>query len=246
MLFRSLDVNPADLVLDPASEAAVASSPQQQKVLCLLREFAACGRTGKGRVVHFRFCVSPTGIVADASGYVCALTLERNRLEARPDESIVARPTGQTETLGAGLALTAIGFAADRIPGVPFDEEARIVANRDGRVFDAGTNRVVPNEYAVGWARTGPRGLIGSHRTGSAEVVARMLDDWRAGTSGPLELPLREAIDARLAQRGVAVVGFADWKRLDEVEVARGALRGAPRDKIADVQAMLDFLGDRA
>jgi hypothetical protein len=30
------------------------------------------------------------------------------------------------------------------------------------------------------------------------------------------------------------------------VEVARGALRGAPRDKIADVQAMLDLLGDEA
>ena len=241
-----LHVDPADLALDPPSEAEVASSPQQQKVLSLLQELAARGRTGRRRVVHLRFCVSPTEIVADASGSVCALVLGRNRLEAQPDGSIVARPTGQTETLEAGLALSAIGYAADRIPGVPFDERARIVANRDGRVFDPGTDRVVPNEYVVGWARTGPRGLIGSHRTGSAEVVARMLDDWRAGTAGSRELPPREAIDARLARRGVEVVGFADWKRLDEVEVARGAIRGAPRDKIADVQAMLDLLGDGA
>ena len=158
----------------------------------------------------------------------------------------MARPTGETETLEVGLALSAIGYAADRIPGVPFDEGARLVANVEGRVFDPGTGRVVPNEYVVGWARTGARGLIGSHRTGSAEVVARLLDDGRAAAAGLRELPPREEIDARLARRGVPVVGFSDWKRLDEVEVARGALRGAPRDKIADVQAMLDLLGDGA
>ncbi len=239
-----LYVDPADLALDPASEAAVASSPQQQKVLSILQEFAARGRMGRGRTVQLCFCVSPTEIVADASGAVCAVTLEHNRLESQPDGSIVARPTGRLETLEAGLALSAIGYAADRIPGVPFDERARIVANVDGRVFDPGMDRLVPNEYVVGWARTGPRGLIGSHRTGSAEVAARMLDDWRAGTIGSNELPLREAIDALLARRGAEVIGFADWKRLDDVEVARGAIRGAPRDKIADVQAMLDLLGD--
>jgi ferredoxin--NADP+ reductase len=239
-----LHVDPADLALDPASEAEAASSPQQQKVLSILRDFAARERKGRGRALHLRFCVSPTGIVADASGRVGALTLERNRLEAQPDGTIVARPSGQTETLEAGLVLSAIGFAADRIPGVPFDERARLVANLDGRVCVPETGRVVPNEYVVGWARTGPRGLIGSHRTGSAEVAARMLDDWRAGTIAPRELPPREAVDRLLAERGVPVVGFADWKRLDEVEVARGALRGAPRDKIVDVQAMLDLLGE--
>ncbi|MCL4810043.1 MAG: NADP oxidoreductase, partial [Thermoanaerobaculia bacterium] len=62
----------------------------------------------------------------------------------------------------------------------------------------------------------------------------------------PRDVPPREAVDVLLAARGVPVVGFDDWKRLDEVEVARGALRGAPREKIADVQAMLDLLGERA
>jgi ferredoxin--NADP+ reductase len=239
-------VDPSDLELDPASEAEVAASPQKQKNLALLRDAATRGLTGKGRVVHLRFCVSPSAFVADASGSLCALSLERNRLEGQPDGSVAARPTGQAETLEVGLALSAIGYAADRIPGVPFDERARLVANVEGRVVDPGTGRIVPNEYVVGWARTGPRGLIGSHRAGSAEVVARMLDDWKGGSEGHRELPPREEIDVRLARRGVPVVGFSDWKRLDEVEVARGALRGAPRDKIADVQAMLDLLGDEA
>jgi ferredoxin/flavodoxin---NADP+ reductase len=241
-----LCVDPGDLELDPASEAEVAASPQRQKNLAILREAAARGPAGKGRSLRLRFCVSPTEILADESGSVRALILERNRLEAQPGGSVEARPTGGTETLEVSLALSAIGFASDRIPGVPFDDRARVVANVDGRVVDWETGGVVPNEYVVGWARTGPRGLIGSHRTGSAEIVARMLADWRIAEGASRELPPREAIDALLAARGVPVVRFSDWKRLDEVEVARGALRGAPREKIVDVKEMLDLLGERA
>jgi ferredoxin--NADP+ reductase len=236
-------VDPADLVLDPASQAEVARSSQRQRNLALLREFAVRGGTGKPRRLHLRFCVSPSAILSDESGAVGALALERNRLEAGRDGAVAARPTGATETLEVGLVLSAIGFAADRIPGVPFDERARTVANVDGRVCDPATGRIVPNEYVVGWARTGAQGLIGAHKAASAEVVARLLDDWRTGAVPPRALPPRQAIDRRLAQRGVQFVGFEDWKRLDEVEVARGARRGAPRDKIVDVQAMLDLLG---
>ena len=239
-----LRIDPADLELDPASAAEVAGSTSRQRNLELLREFAARPPRGGRRTLHLRFCVSPTEVLADGEGAVRGLVLERNRLEARPDGSVAARPTGETEILEAGLVLAAIGYAADPIPGVAFDERARVIANVDGRVCDPSTRAAVPNEYVVGWARTGPQGLIGSHKGGSAEVVERMIADWRAGSVAGRELPPRTAIDALLAARGVQVVGFADWKRLDEVEVARGERRGAPRDKIADVDAMLALLGD--
>jgi ferredoxin--NADP+ reductase len=236
-------VDPAELALDPGSEAEAAASPQRQKNLVLLREFARRGSRGRRRALHLRFRVSPIAILADEAGAVRGLTLERNHLEARPDGTVEARPTGQTDTLEAGLVLPAVGYAGDPIPGVPFDPRTRTIANVDGRVCDPVTRQVVRNEYVVGWARTGPQGLIGSHKGGSAEVVARLLGDWRAGTVEPRELPPREAIIATLEERGVPVVGFAEWKRLDEVEVARGARRGAPRDKVADVQAMLELMG---
>jgi ferredoxin--NADP+ reductase len=239
-------VDPSEFALDPASEAEAARSPQRQKNLEILRKIAARGPADKGRIVHLRFRVSPTEFLADASGELRALTLARNSLEPGPDGSVVARPTGELETLEVGLAITAAGFAADRIPGVPFDDRALTVANVDGRVVDPATGRVVPNEYVVGWARSGAKGLIGSHRSGSAEVVGRMLEDWGAETPGPRELPPRQAVDALLAGRGVPVVGFEAWKRLDEVEISRGALRGAPREKLSDVKAMLDLLGEGA
>ncbi|MFZ2525147.1 MAG: hypothetical protein WAW87_07505 [Candidatus Ferrigenium altingense] len=141
------------------------------------------------------------------------------------------------------MVLPAIGFTAKRIAGVPYDETAQVVANEDGRVVDPVSRTVIANEYVAGWARTGSHGLIGSHKGASAHVVEHMIVDG-AGLEAR-ELPGREEIDSLLRERGVQIVSFDDWKRLDDVEVARGMRRGAPRDKIVDVEAMLAVLARR-
>jgi ferredoxin--NADP+ reductase len=232
----------ADPIVDPRELAGCAAGEPGGN-LEILRSFAARAPRPDARRLHVRFLVSPTEILADAGGGVAGLALERNRLEARPDGTVSARGTGQVERLDVGMVLPAVGYAADRIPGVPYDEKARIVANEDGRVVDPASRTAVPNEYVVGWARTGPQGLIGEHKRASAHVVGHMIADG-AGLEGR-ELPPREALDALLRERGVKLVSFDDWRQLDDVEVARGARRGAPRDKIVDVGAMLEILGQR-
>ncbi|MGA8890460.1 MAG: FAD-dependent oxidoreductase [Anaeromyxobacteraceae bacterium] len=239
------EMEDAQAVVDPAQleDGAVVGEESRKGNLELLRSFAARPVREDGRKLHLRFLVSPTEILGDSRGGVSGVVLERNRLETRPDGSIAARGTGEFEVLDVGMVLPAVGFAADPIPGVPHDDRARIVSNRDGRVVDA-SGVVVPGEYVVGWARSGPQGLIGEHKRASAHVVEHMIAD-TAGLEAR-ELPPREAIDAVIRQRGVKLVSFADWKQLDDVEVARGARRGAPRDKIVDVGAMLELLGPGA
>ena len=219
------------------------ANTQQEKNLKILQSYAARQHGGKAKKLHLRFLVSPTEIIADADGKVAGLVLEKNRLEVQPDGTISARGTGATEVLEVGMVLTAIGFAAKRIAGVPYDEKARVIANEDGRVVDPVSRSVIANEYVVGWARTGPQGLIGPHKAASAHVVEHMIADG-AGLEAR-KLPEREAIDSLLRQRGVQIVSFNDWKRLDDVEVARGERRGAPRDKIVDVESMLEVLAQR-
>ena len=226
-----------------------AGNTQQEKNLKILQSYAArqpgaeTPPSEKSRKLHLRFLVSPTEVIAGADGNVAGLALEKNRLEVQPDGTVNARGTGEIEVLDVGMVLPAIGFAAERIAGVPYDENARVIANEDGRVVDPVSRSVIANEYAVGWACTGPQGLIGSHKGASAHVVEHMIADG-AGLEAR-ELPDREAIDTLLRGRGVQVVSFDDWKRLDDVEVARGARRGVPRDKIADVEAMLAVLAQR-
>jgi ferredoxin--NADP+ reductase len=235
----------ADPIVDPAELAGCApegsaGAGERDANLKLLRDFAARTPRADARKLHLRFLVSPTEVVAGDTGGVAALKLERNRLEARPDGTLAARGTGQVELLEVGMVVPAVGFAADRIEGVPFDEKARIIANVDGRVVDPTTRAVVPGEYVVGWARSGPQGLIGEHKRASAQVVGLMVADGAGLDARPL--PPRDAIDGLLRDRGVKLVSFRDWKQLDDVEVARGARRGAPRDKIVDVEAMLAVL----
>ncbi len=231
-------VAPEELAGCVIPEAAGGS--QQEKNLRILQSFAARQPGGRGKKLHLRFRVSPTEVIAGADGKVAGLVLEKNRLEVQPDGTVSARGTGETEILDVGMVLPAIGFAATRIAGVPYDEKARVIANEDGRVVDPVSRSVVANEYVVGWARTGPQGLIGSHKGASAHVVEHMIADG-AGLEAR-ELPEREAIDSLLRQQGVQIVSFDDWKRLDDVEVARGERRGAPRDKMVDVETMLSTL----
>ena len=235
----------ADPVVAPAELAGYAGwestgNADKDKNLKILRAFAARQPRANAKKLHLRFLVSPTEIIADAAGNVAGLALEKNRLEARPDGSVAARGTGEIEVLEVGMVLPAIGYAAERIAGVPYDEKARVIANEDGRVVDPSSRAVIANEYVVGWARFGPQGLIGEHKRASAHVVGQMVADG-AGLS-PRALPGRDAIVSLLRERGVQPVSFSDWKQLDDVEVARGARRGAPRDKIVDVEAMLAVL----
>lgn len=218
-----------------------ARTPLQDKNLMTLESFAAQQHEKKTKKLHMRFLVSPTEIIADSEGKVGGLKLEKNRLEVHPDGTISAHGTGEIETLDVGMVLPAIGFSAERIAGVPYDEKAHVISNDDGRVIDPVSRAVIPNEYVVGWARTGPQGLIGSHKAASAHVVAHMVND-EAGLE-VRELPDQNAITLLLRKRGVQIVSFNDWKQLDDVEVARGERRDAPRDKIVDVEAMLAILG---
>ena len=232
------ELEEADPIVDPADLAG--TDPEAGGNLAILRSFAGRRQRPGAKKLHLRFLVSPTEVRADPAGGVAGLALEKNRLETRPDGGVVARGTGEIEVLEVDMVLPAIGYAAERIAGVPYDEKARTIANEDGRVVDPVRRTVVPNEYVVGWARSGPQGLIGEHKRASAHVVAHMVADG-AGL-GARALPPREAIDDLLRGRGVRLVSFRDWKELDEVEVARGARRGAPRDKIVDVEAMLKIL----
>jgi ferredoxin--NADP+ reductase len=226
-----------------------AGNTQQEKNLKILQSFAArqpgaqASLSEKTKKLHLRFLVSPTEIIADADGNVAGIALEKNRLEVHPDGTASVRGTGEIEVLEVGMVLPAIGFAAKRIASVPYDEKARVIANEDGRVVNPASRSVIANEYVVGWARTGPQGLIGSHKGASAHVVEHMVADG-IGLEAR-ELPDRDAIDSLLRQRGVQIVSFNDWKQLDDVEVARGQRRGAPRDKIVDVGAMLAVLAQR-
>jgi ferredoxin--NADP+ reductase len=236
-----LVVDPAELVLDEASERELAGDPQAQKNLEILRGLAARGTTGAPRRIHLRFLASPVELVGE-EGRVTALRVERNRLEARGDE-VVARGTGEISTIAAGLVVRAVGYRSLPLPELPFDERRGVIPNAGGRVTAGAGGPVVPGRYVAGWVKRGPSGLIGSNKPDGAETAAAMLADLATpGAFAPAAEPAPAAVDRRLAARGVRVVDYAAWQRLDRHEQERGAPAGRPRRKLGRVEEMLAAL----
>jgi len=239
-----VQVEPSELRLDDWSriqlDAAGENAPARRNYE-ILADAARHQDWTLPRRIRLRFLVSPVEVLGDERGRVRGLRLEHNTLEREADGVLRARGTGRFEDIEAGWVFVSIGYEGRRVPGIPFDEATGTVANDDGRVVDPETGARVPNQYVVGWARSGPRGLIGMHKAASGAVVRHMLADAAAGSFAET-LPPRSAIRSLLRSRGVDCVTFEDWKTIDAAEVDRGRPRGAPRSKFSRVAEMLDVV----
>jgi ferredoxin--NADP+ reductase len=128
-------VDPADLELDPVSEAALEGDTNAQRNLEVLREYAAREPEGKGKRLVLRFLVSPVEIAGE--GRVESVEVVRNRLEADARGRLAAVATDERETIPAGLVLRSVGYRGVPVPGVPFDEDRGTIRNDCGRALDA-------------------------------------------------------------------------------------------------------------
>ncbi|MCZ8324257.1 MAG: FAD-dependent oxidoreductase [Sphingomonadaceae bacterium] len=217
-------VDPADL---PAEDEDLFLEPGQRKSVGHLRGFAAIPeefRADKPVEIEFDFFASPKAIQGD--GQVTGIEIERTTLDANGRAS----GTGETYVIPASLVVTCIGYKTSPIPGVPFEESAGRFANDEGRIL--------PGLYCVGWARRGPSGTIGTNRPDGFAVVELIAGDIGQG-SGKQGRP---GFDALAEARGLDIVTFRDWKKIEAEEEQR-AREGAPREKFVDVGSMIAARG---
>jgi ferredoxin--NADP+ reductase len=234
-----LVVDPREVELDEASEAA--GGKEGRRKVEYLTEISQAGEGTQGRKIRLRFCVSPVEVLAE-NGRVTAVRIERNELYADETGYIRSRGTGEYEVLPIGLLFRSIGYRGVPLPGVPFDEKRGIISNEEGRVTDSTDGRIVPDEYAVGWAKRGPTGLIGTNKSDSAATVEKMIEDVQGKSAkvDPEKTP--EAVDRMLAEKKFNVVTFEDWKLLDRREVEAGKRLGKVREKLLTVSEMLEVI----
>ena len=213
-------VEPADF---PPVEADEALEPGLRKSVSLLRGFRDLTADKAKRIV-FDFFARPVAIEGD--GKVERIVVERTRL----DERGAAKGTGETYTLPASLVISAIGYSTSPIADVPF-ENGKFV-NDKGRISD--------RLYAVGWARRGPSGTIGTNRPDGYEVA-----DQIAAAMPPESASDRKGVEALkqlLASRGVMATDYDDWRKIEAAETAQ-ARPGSPREKFVRPEHWLGALG---
>ncbi len=129
----------------------------------------------------------------------------------RVEGVVYSTPNGDV-TIKCGLVITAIGYQAAGIDGVPY-ENGKVV-NTDGRINE--------NLYVVGWAKRGPSGVIGTNKSDAAAVVELMISD--------LKTPKAAGDISQLLTHQV-VVDQSAWQKINEAEVAAGEPKGKPRVK---------------
>ena len=230
-------VQAEDLQFDPASQAEYddPENKSAKRIVPILEEFAAREPSGKTRRLHILFKQSPVEI--KGNGRLQSIVLECNELVGEPF-AVKARGTGEKEELACGLVFRSVGYRGVALPGVPFDEQRGVIPNEDGRVLDDGTP--VSGLYAVGWIKRGPSGVIGTNKPDSRATVASLLQDLPDLEACPV--PESDKVLTLLKERGVRIVSFEDWQKIDAAEVERGQASGKPREKYLTVEEMLATL----
>ncbi|MBA3895544.1 MAG: FAD-dependent oxidoreductase [Sphingomonadaceae bacterium] len=212
----------ADDLPDAVDDALL--EPGMRKSVSHLRAFSEAGAAGKPVAIDFDFFAMPLRIEGERRAE--RVIVERTRL----DDELRSTGTGETYAIPAHLVVSCIGYRTPHIEGVPYEHGRGRFANDEGRIL--------PALYCVGWARRGPTGTIGTNRPDGYAVVELIVADVGegAGKAG------RAGLDILLEGRGVDLVTFRDWRRIEAAEVAR-ARDGAPREKFTDLAAMLAARG---
>jgi ferredoxin--NADP+ reductase len=232
-------VDPRQLELDPFSEAWLAgdgADATARRNVEILRRYAQRPPQGKSHRIVLRFLRSPLEILGDDA--VQGIRVAVNRIDQRPDGRLAAIPTGEEEIIECGLVVRSIGYRGVPIRGVPFDPRTGLIRNRNGRVFDEDGARLV-GEYAVGWIKRGPSGVIGTNKKCANETVGRIVEDLEAGqTHTPPRRASAEEIASWIAAKVPSSVTWEGWQRIDAHETTRGQPLGRPRVKLVRLRDM--------
>ena len=141
----------------------------------------------------------------------------------RVEGVVYSTPNGDV-TINCGLVITAIGYQAQGIDGVAY-ENGKVV-NNDGHVNG--------NLYVVGWAKRGPSGVIGTNKSDAAAVMELLV----SGLKSP-----KSAGDISELLTHQIVVSQGHWQKINEAEVVAGEAKGKPRVKSVERTELLKHAG---
>ena len=141
-------------------------------------------------------------------------------------EEVVFQKTGTDEkfSIKCGLVITAIGYEAARIAGVPYERGK--VLNTDGYVSE--------NLYVVGWAKRGPSGVIGTNKSDASDVMKLLAASLKS---------VKNNGDVSDLLANKKFVSQSHWEAINAAEVAAGEPLGKPRKKAVLREELLGLGG---
>ena len=142
------------------------------------------------------------------------------RGNGKVEEVVFATSNGEEKVINTGLVITAIGYEAQPLVGIPY-EKGKVI-NIDGRVGE--------NLYVVGWAKRGPSGVIGTNKSDASDVMKLLVSGLKSEKNNG-------DVSDLLANK--KFVSQTHWEAINAAEVAAGEPLGKPRRKIVSKEELL-------
>ena len=206
-----------DVFIDPKQiEEAIKHIEEMEEVekdlknnIEAMKTIAEHEKKGVSRKLEIKFLSTPVEIKGNDK--VEEIMFKKNKVE---NGKVIA--TSETFSVKTGLVITAIGYNSIEYPGISIE---------NGRITNI-AGHVEHNVYAVGWAKRGPTGVIGTNKSDSNDVVDLIIENLK-------EPKTSEGITG-LLKSGHEVIDQIAWEKINASEVISGEIAGKPRVKEVD------------
>lgn len=153
------------------------------------------------------------------------------------DEKAQPEDQDSYELMKCGLIIRSIGYQAVMVDkSLPYNPKLGAILNQEGKV------QGYTSLYCSGWLATGASGVIAGTLSSShtaAKSILNDIDERKLPNLSRNKLGY-QAIDKILKVKSKQVIHFNDWLRIDELERRIGQSMGKPREKLLDVDTMLE------
>lgn len=181
-----------------------------------MKAIAEHEKKGVPRKLEIKFLSTPLEI--KGNGKVEEIVFQKNKVE---NGKVIA--TSERFSVKTGLVITAIGYDSIEYPGISIE---------NGRIANI-AGHVEHNVYAVGWAKRGPTGVIGTNKSDSNDVVDLIIENLK-------EPKTSEGITG-LLKSGHEVIDQIAWEKINASEVISGEIAGKPRVKEVDWKQLISL-----
>ena len=213
-----------DVFIDPKQiEEAIKHIEEMEEVekdlknnIEALKAIAEHEKKGVPRKLEIKFLSTPVEIKGNAK--VEEIVFQKNKVE---NGKVIA--TSERFSVKTGLVISAIGYDSIENPGISIE---------NGRITNI-AGHVEHNVYAVGWAKRGPTGVIGTNKSDSNDVVDLIIENLK-------EPKTSEGISG-LLKSGHEVIDQIAWEKINASEVISGEIAGKPRVKEVDWKQLISL-----
>lgn len=181
-----------------------------------MKTIAEHEKKGVPRKLEIKFLSTPVEIKGNSK--VEEIVFQKNKVE---NGKVIA--TSESFSVKTGLVISAIGYNSIEYPGISIE---------NGRITNI-AGHVEHNVYAVGWAKRGPTGVIGTNKSDSNDVVDLIIENLK-------EPKTSEGITG-LLKSGHEVIDQIAWEKINASEVISGEIAGKPRVKEVDWKQLISL-----